>query len=54
MHDKRRIERLLAENGRLRLAVEELSILNEVSSAVSSTSSLDATVDLSCRSASSI
>jgi sigma-B regulation protein RsbU (phosphoserine phosphatase) len=46
MHDKRRIERLLAENGRLRLAVEELSILNEVSSAVSSTSSLDATVDL--------
>ena len=46
MDDKRRIERLQAENARLRLAVEELSILNEVSTAVSSTSSLDATVDL--------
>ena len=42
----RRVQRLEAENSRLRLAVEELSILNEVSTAVSSTSSLDATVDL--------
>ncbi len=46
MNDKSRIGRLVAENARLRLAVEELSILNEVSTAVSSTSSLDATVDL--------
>ena len=40
------VKRLMAENARLRLAIEELSILNEVSTAVSSTSSLDATVDL--------
>lgn len=46
MNDARRIERLQAQNNRLRQAVEELSILNEVSTAVSSTSSLDATVDL--------
>ena len=46
MHEKKQIERLLAENARLKLAIEELSILNEVSTAVSSTSSLDATVDL--------
>lgn len=46
MHDKKQLERLLAENARLKLAIEELSILNEVSTAVSSTSSLDATVDL--------
>ena len=44
--DARRIARLEDENRRLRAAVEELSILNEVSTAVSSTSSLDATVDL--------
>ena len=46
MNDKIRIKRLQVENRRLRQAVEELSILNEVSTAVSSTSSLDATVDL--------
>ena len=46
MEDRLRIQRLQAENARLRLAVEELSILNEVSTAVSSTSSLDTTVDL--------
>lgn len=46
MDDSARIERLLAENARLKAAVEELSILNEVSTAVSSTSSLDATVAL--------
>ena len=46
MQDKKQFERLLAENARLKLAIEELSILNEVSTAVSSTSSLDATVDL--------
>lgn len=46
MDQAHRIRRLEAENARLRLAVEELSILNEVSTAVSSTSSLDATVDL--------
>ena len=41
-----RIKRLEAENARLKSAVEELSILNEVASAVSSTSSLDRIVDL--------
>ncbi len=46
MTDRRRIEFLTAENARLKQAVEELSILNEVSTAVSSTVSLDATVDL--------
>ncbi len=40
------VARLEAENSRLKLAIEELSILNEVSTAVSSTSSLEATVDL--------
>ena len=44
-----RIARLEGENRRLKAAVEELSILNEVSTAVSSTSSLDATVDLIVR-----
>ncbi len=46
MQFKNRVERLEAENRRLRAAVEELSILNEVSTAVSSTSSLNQTVDL--------
>lgn len=46
MDDATRIARLTAENERLKLAVAELSILNEVSTAVSSTASLDATVDL--------
>lgn len=46
MTGSQRIERLKAENARLRQAVQELSILNEVSTAVSSTLSLDATVDL--------
>ena len=46
MVDKGRIERLEAENARLRLAVGELSILNEISTAVSSTLSLETTVDL--------
>ena len=41
-----RIQRLESENERLRSAVAELSILNEVASAVSSTSSLDEIVDL--------
>ena len=45
----RTVERLQAENRRLRAALEELSILNEVSTAVSSASSLDATVDLIVR-----
>ena len=46
MEERQLVERLQAENTRLRLAVEELSILNEISTAVSSTSSLDETVDL--------
>ena len=46
MNEERRVERLQAENRRLRQAIEELSIINEVSTAVSSTSSLDATVEL--------
>ena len=46
MEQTKLIERLRAENARLRLAIEELSILNEVSTAVSSTSSLDETVGL--------
>ena len=46
MDDKGRIKRLEAENARLRLAVGELSILNEISTAVSSTLSLETTVDL--------
>ncbi|MCY4189084.1 MAG: GAF domain-containing protein, partial [Bryobacterales bacterium] len=49
MDTARRIARLEGENRRLKAAVEELSILNEVSTAVSSTSSLDATVDLIVR-----
>ena len=44
-----KLDRLEAENGRLRRAVEELSILNEVATAVSSASSLDAVVDLVVR-----
>ena len=40
------LARLEQENKRLGRAVEELSILNEVASAVTSTSSLDAIVDL--------
>ncbi len=43
---RRALERLRAENRRLKAALQELSILNEVSTAVSSASSLDATVDL--------
>ena len=43
---KRQVDRLAQENARLKLAIEELSILNAVSTAVSSTSSLDQTVDL--------
>ena len=46
MRTTEQVKRLMAENTRLRLAIEELSILNEVSTAVSSASSLDATVDL--------
>ncbi len=46
MDERKLVERLQAENTRLRLAIEELSILNEVSTAVSSTSSLDETVGL--------
>ncbi len=41
-----RIKRLESENERLRRAVEELSILNDVAAAVSSTSSLDQIVNL--------
>jgi sigma-B regulation protein RsbU (phosphoserine phosphatase) len=41
-----RMQQLEAENQRLRRAVEELSILNEVASAVSSASSLDAVIGL--------
>lgn len=41
-----KLNRLEAENQRLRRAVEELSIINEVALAVSSTSSLDQVVDL--------
>ncbi len=44
-----KLDRLEAENGRLRRAVEELSILNEVATAVSSASSLDAVVNLVVR-----
>ncbi len=40
------LARLEAENRRLRQAVEELSIINEVATAVSSTSPLDQVVDL--------
>ncbi len=49
MDDRMRIERLERENVRLKLAVEELSILNQISTAVSSASSLDETVDLIVR-----
>ena len=41
-----RLKRLESENSRLRRAVEELSILNEVATTVSSASSLEAIVDL--------
>ena len=41
-----RLERLEAENQRLRQAVEELSVLNEVALAVSSTSALNEVIDL--------
>lgn len=41
-----RLKRLEAENLRLRQAVEELSVLNEVALAVSSTSALDEVIDL--------
>jgi serine phosphatase RsbU (regulator of sigma subunit) len=41
-----RVAQLEAENYRLRRAVEELSIINEVATAVSSTSPLDSVVDL--------
>ena len=44
-----KLDRLEAENARLRRAVEELSILNEVATAVSSASSLDAVVNLVVR-----
>jgi sigma-B regulation protein RsbU (phosphoserine phosphatase) len=41
-----RVAQLEAENHRLRRAVEELSIINEVATAVSSTSALDVVVEL--------
>lgn len=44
-----KLDRLEAENAGLRRAVEELSILNEVATAVSSASSLDAVIDLVVR-----
>lgn len=44
-----RLDRLEAENAGLRRAVEELSILNEVATAVSSASSLDSVIDLVVR-----
>ena len=44
-----RLDRLEAENAGLRRAVEELSILNEVATAVSSASSLNAVIDLVVR-----
>lgn len=40
------VERLKTENFRLRMAVEELSILNEIATAISSTLDLDRVVDL--------
>jgi len=40
------LERLKEENYRLRIAVEELSILNEIATAISSTLDLDRVVDL--------
>ena len=43
--EQARLQRLEAENKRLRRAVEELSILNEVATTVSSASSLDSIVD---------
>jgi len=42
----RELERLRIENHRLRIAVEELSILNEIATAISSTMTLDRVVDL--------
>lgn len=44
-----KLDRLEAENAGLRRAVEELSILNEVATAVSSASSLNAVIDLVVR-----
>jgi sigma-B regulation protein RsbU (phosphoserine phosphatase) len=44
--DKDDVDRIAAENARLRSAVEELSILNDISSAVSSTSSLEHIIEL--------
>ena len=46
MNQEKLIKQLSAENERLKLAIEELSILNEVSTAVSSTSALNVIVDL--------
>lgn len=40
------VEQLIEENNRLRAAVEELSILNEIATAISSTQSLEKIVDL--------
>lgn len=40
------IEQLIEENNRLRAAVEELSILNDIATAISSTQSLEKIVDL--------
>jgi len=41
-----RLQQLEKENNRLRIAVEELSILNEIATTISSTNSLDRIVDL--------
>ncbi len=43
---KSTLERLQSENRRLRISVEELAILNEIATAISSTLSLDRIVDL--------
>ena len=43
---EKQLEQLLNENKRLRVAIEELSILNEIATAISSTIDLDRVVDL--------
>ena len=40
------VDQLIEENSRLRAAVEELSILNDIATAISSTQSLEKIVDL--------
>ena len=46
MEQTKNVDQLVEENKRLRAAVEELSILNDIATAISSTQSLEKIVDL--------